>query len=127
MVDASLTQEGHERARASAAFLTAADQPPGEVWSPETDLPVPPQGCTSPQGSPPLIKSGDSGWTSDFAANQNSERKATWQSLPPLVAGESITTFQRAAIMGDVTNLVCHWGSEGAGYINTDVTVTLSE
>ncbi|NMM92254.1 hypothetical protein B2J88_49825, partial [Rhodococcus sp. SRB_17] len=23
-------------------------------------------------------------------------------------------------------NLVCHWGSEGAGYINADMTLTLS-
>ncbi|NKX86821.1 acyl-CoA thioesterase domain-containing protein [Nocardia coubleae] len=126
VVDASLSQDGHQRARASAVFLTAADQPPGHVWSPEQDLPVPPQGCSAPQGSPPLFKSGDSDWTSDFAANQNAERKATWQSLPPLVDGEPITAFQRAAIMGDVTSLVCHWGSEGAGYINTDVTVALS-
>ncbi len=27
--------------------------------------------------------------------------------------------------MGDATNHLCHWGSEGAGYINADVTVNL--
>lgn len=42
------------------------------------------------------------------------------------MAGEPITPFQRAAILGDATNHVCHWGSAGAGYINTDVTVALS-
>lgn len=42
------------------------------------------------------------------------------------MAGEAITPFQRAAILGDGTNHVCHWGSEGAGYINADVTVNLS-
>ncbi|MFC9790743.1 hypothetical protein [Rhodococcus sp. NPDC127528] len=29
-------------------------------------------------------------------------------------------------MLGDATNHVCHGGSQGAGYINTDVTVTLS-
>jgi hypothetical protein len=28
--------------------------------------------------------------------------------------------------MGDATNHLCHWGTEGAGYINADVTVNLS-
>lgn len=80
----------------------------------------------SPEGSPPLFKSGDRDWTADFGANQNADRKITWQSMPPLIAGEPITPFQRAAIMGDATNHLCHWGSEGAGYINADVTVNLS-
>ncbi|MFC4127594.1 hypothetical protein [Nocardia rhizosphaerae] len=80
----------------------------------------------SPEGSPPLFKSGTNDWTADFAANHNADRKAVRQSLPPLVAGEAITPFQRAAILGDVTNHVCHWGSAGAGYINADVTVSLA-
>lgn len=126
VVDAALCQSGREMVRASAMFLTTGDEPPGQVWSPTGDLPMPPEGCMSPEGSPPLFKSGERDWTSDFAANQNAERKVSWHSLPPLVAGEPITPFQRAAILGDSTNHLCHWGSEGAGYINADVTVTLS-
>ncbi|WP_067837651.1 thioesterase family protein [Nocardia lijiangensis] len=126
VVDAALVQDGQERARASAVFLTTGAEPPGQVWSPVEDLPAPPEGCVSPDGSPPLFKSGERDWTSDYAANQNAERKVSWHSLPPLVDGEPITPFQRAAILGDATNHVCHWGSEGAGYINADVTVTLS-
>ncbi|MCP2292176.1 Thioesterase-like superfamily protein [Nocardia amikacinitolerans] len=126
VVDAAMVQDGQERARASVVFLTTGAEPPGRVWRPIQDLPMPPEGCVSPEGSPPLFKSGEHDWTSDFAANQNAERKVSWHSLPPLVAGEPITPFQRAAILGDATNHVCHWGSEGAGYINADVTVSLS-
>ncbi|MGW5387805.1 thioesterase family protein [Nocardia sp. NPDC003963] len=125
LVDTVLAQEGRDRVRASAVFLTPGTEPPGEVWSPSEELPVPPEGCTAPEGSPPLFRSGGRDWTADFGANQNADRKTTWQSLPPLIAGEPITPFQRAAIMGDATNHLCHWGSEGAGYINADVTVTL--
>lgn len=126
VAEASLRQDGQERARASVVFLPVGEEPPGQVWSPEEELPMPAEVCVSPDGSPPLFKTGDRDWTGDFEASQNAERKILWQSLPPLVAGEPITSFQRAAIFGDSTNLVCHWGSEGAGYINADVTVTLS-
>ncbi|MEV0355672.1 acyl-CoA thioesterase domain-containing protein [Nocardia sp. NPDC050697] len=126
VADAELLQEGAPRVRASAVFLTPGAEPPGTVWSPDAELPVPPPGSMSPDGSPPLFKSGDGEWSSDFAAHQNAERKVAWQSLPPLVAGEAITPFQRAAILGDSTNHVCHWGSAGAGYINADVTLTLA-
>lgn len=126
IADATLRQDGEERVRASVVFLTTGDEPPGQVWSRTEELPIPAEGCVSPEGSPPLFKSGEQEWTPDFAANQNAERKFSWHSLPPLVAGEPITPFQRAAILGDSTNHLCHWGSEGAGYINADVTLTLS-
>lgn len=126
VVDATLSQDGHERVRASAVFLTLGQNPPGQIWSRVDDLPMPPEGIMSPEGSPTLYKSGDRDWSADFSANQNSDRKIAWHSLPPLLADEPITPFQRATILGDATNHVCHWGSEGAGYINADVTVNLS-
>ncbi|TJZ75941.1 thioesterase family protein [Rhodococcus oryzae] len=126
VADASIVQDGEVRTRASAVFLTTGPEPAGRVWRPDADLPVPSEGCVSPDGAPPLFKSGDREWTHDFAANQNADRKTSWHSLPPLVDGEPISPFQRAAVLGDTTNHVCHWGSHGAGYINTDMTLTLS-
>ncbi|MFE3545744.1 thioesterase family protein [Nocardia sp. NPDC059177] len=126
VVDAALVQEGRERVRATALFLTPGAEPPGQVWSSAEELPMPPERPVSPDGAPPLFKSGEREWDSDFIANQNADRKFAWHNLPALVAGEKITPFQRAAVLGDATNHVCHWGSEGAGYINADVTVTLS-
>lgn len=126
LADATLMQENTERARASALFLTTGDEPPGQVWCRRDDLPTPPEGTMSPHGSPPLFRSGTGDWSPDFAAHQNADRKFCWQSLPPLVAEEPLTPFQRVAILADAANHVCHWGSAGAGYINTDVKVALS-
>lgn len=126
VADATIVQDEQIRARASVAFLTTGPEPEGRVWVPEPNLPVPPEGCTSPDGSPPLFKSGEREWTHEFAANQNADRKTSWHSLPALVDGEPISPFQRAAVLGDATNQVCHWGSHGAGYINADMTLTLS-
>lgn len=45
---------------------------------------------------------------------------------PPLVAGEEMSPFVRAAVMAETTSLVCHWGSAGAGFINIDTTLALN-
>ncbi|MBF6357132.1 thioesterase family protein [Nocardia higoensis] len=126
VADAWIVQDGQDRVRATAVFLRRSEQPPGTVWSPAPDLPVPPEGCLSPDGARPLFKCGAADWTGDFAVAQNAERKASWHSMPSLVAGTQMTPFQRAAITADTANQVCHWGSAGAGYINADVTLTLS-
>ncbi|NNH68515.1 thioesterase family protein [Nocardia uniformis] len=126
VIDATIVQRDQVRARASVMYLTVAEQPPGEVWQATRELPVPEQRLMGVHGDPPLFKSGELEWTGDFAASQNGERKCVWHNLPELVEGEPITAFQRAGFIGDSTNLVCNWGTEGVGYINTDVTVTLS-
>lgn len=126
VADASIVQNEQIRVRATTVFLITGVSPPVKVWKPAPDLSVPPRGCVLPDGSPPLFKSGGREWSHDFVTNQNADRKASWHSLPPLIEGEPITPFQRAALLGDTTNLVCHWGSRGAGYINVDMTLTLS-
>ncbi|WP_028479781.1 thioesterase family protein [Nocardia sp. CNY236] len=126
VADASIVQDARILVRASAMFLATGAEPPGQVWKPVSDLPAPPEGCMSASGGPPLFKSGDRDWTHDFAANQNADRKISWHSMPPLVAGEPLSPFQHVAMVGDTTNHVCHWGSEGAGYINADMTLALS-
>ncbi|MFG1795714.1 thioesterase family protein [Nocardia sp. NPDC049149] len=126
VADASIVQRGQIRARATALFLLTAEQPPGEVWQPRPHLPAPHTRLVAPEGEPPLFKYGAAEWTDNFAAAQTADRKIMWQNLPPLIEGETISPFQRAAALGDATNLVCHWGSAGVGYINTDMTLTLS-
>ncbi|QLY34459.1 thioesterase family protein [Nocardia huaxiensis] len=126
VVDAEIIQHGEIRSRATVMYLAVADQPPGEVWQPTHTLPVPDRRLDSPEGNPPLFKSGDLEWTGDFASGVNSERKCAWHNVPPVVAGDPVTPFQRAAFVGDTTNLVCNWGTAGVGYINSDVTVTLT-
>ncbi|WP_109522777.1 MULTISPECIES: acyl-CoA thioesterase domain-containing protein [Nocardia] len=126
VADASIAQGGKTRVRATAVFLATGTEPPGRVWSPTPDLPMPPPGCVSPNGAPPLFKSGDRDWSGDFTVNQNADRKISWHAMPALVEDEPLTPFQHAAMVGDTTNHICHWGSEGAGYINADMTLTLA-
>ncbi|WP_228566933.1 thioesterase family protein [Nocardia sp. SYP-A9097] len=126
LADATIVQQGELRARASAVFLVSAASPPGEIWQPQSPLPVPQARLISPDGDPPLLRCGESEWTDNLAAGRNADRKVMWQNLIPLIEGEAISPFQRAAAMGDATNFVCHWGSEGIGFINTDLTLTLS-
>lgn len=126
VVDASIVQAGEVRARATVMYLANAPQPPGQVWEATHHLPIPAQRLDDPEGHPPLFKSGNLDWTGDFASGRNGERKAVWHNLPPLIEGEPISPFQRAAFIGDSTNLVCNWGTEGVGYINSGMTLTLA-
>ncbi|MGN2635372.1 thioesterase family protein [Nocardia takedensis] len=126
VADAAIVQRDEVRARASASFLAVADPPSGELWQPTESLPVPAERYDAPEGSYPLLKVGDGDWTHDLSAARSPERKTLWQNLIPVVEGEPITPFQRAAAVGDSTNFICHWTAEGNSYINTDLTLTLA-
>jgi len=43
-----------------------------------------------------------------------------------LVDDEPLSPFTRAAMAGDVTSSITHWGADGLQFINADYTVTLS-
>lgn len=125
VVDASIVQRDEVRVRASVMYLAASQQPPGQVWQSDRELPVPSERL-GPEGAPPLFKSGNFDWTHDFASGVNAERKCAWHSVPALVEGYEPTPFERVAFVSDSTNLVCHWGTAGVGFINSDVSFTLS-
>ncbi|MCX4091896.1 thioesterase family protein [Nocardia sp. alder85J] len=124
VADARIEQDGEVRARATAVFLRTGDTPPGRIWRSAHTLPDPPE--PTDRDMHLVVQTGADDWTPDFGACQNAERKTIWQHQPPLVAGEPTSAFQRAAIVGDTTNMVCNWGSQGVGYINSDMTLTLS-
>lgn len=124
VVDSEIVQNGEVKARASALFVAAGGDPPGDLWQSNDPLPDAPDVVDTV--GPPLLKSGGGPWSGDFSAHQNSDRKVVWQNFPPLIAGEIMSPFQRAAVMAETTSLVCHWGTEGAGFINIDTTLALS-
>jgi hypothetical protein len=126
VADAAIMQHDEVRARASVMFLARGERPPGKVWQARRDLPVPTPEQAGPVGGPPLFKSGDRDWTGDFASGQNNDRHCVWHNLGSLVDGEPVSPFERAAFLADATSMVCNWGTEGVGYINCDVTLTLS-
>lgn len=126
VIDAQIVQRGHVRARATAQYLMVSAEPPGQIWRPDQDLPVPDVRLDHREGSMPLFKSGSGGWTHSFTSGSNAHRKTVWNNIPPLVEGMPITAFERSAVVADFTNLMCNWGTAGVGYINTDVTMALS-
>lgn len=125
VADAAIVQDDQVRARATALFLATGTPPPGRSRKPADEFPVPPPGAVAP-GRAPLFRSGDRDWSHDNADHQNDGRKICWMAVLPLVAGEPTSPFECAAMAADLTNQVCHWGSRGVGYINADVTLTLS-
>lgn len=128
LVEATLAQSGVEVARASALFLRRREQPPGEVWTePIAMPPVPPDDeiadaslfvRTYGWGVPVQRPDPDWAWTGT---------KYTWLNLAqPVVDGDPLTPFTRAAMAGDITASLANWGSAGLQYINADYTVTLA-
>lgn len=129
LVEASLEQQGVEVARASALFLRRCEQPPGVVWTEPVDMPpVPPDDeidaaslfvRTYGWGVPLMRPARD--WERETGA------KYTWLNVAqPVVDGDPLTPFARAAMAGDVTASLANWGSAGLQFINADYTVTLS-
>jgi len=128
LVDATLSQDGEVRARASALFLKQSETPDGRVWSPD-DIPSPPPldvAEISDAPHVPFFFSPQVGWSQNFAEHQNDGRKMTWQSALPIVVGEKPTPFQGLAGVADSTSMVCNWGSSGVQYINSDVSLAIS-
>jgi hypothetical protein len=128
LVETTLYQENEARARAIALFLAESESPFGRVWT-SPDVPQPPPLDIAPvtdQPRVPFFFSDRIGWSQDFAAHQNADRKMTWQSPIPIVVGEKTTPFQGLAGAADSTSMVCNWGEQGVQYINTDVNLSIS-
>lgn len=128
LVETTLYQDEEARARAITLFLRETENPDGQVWT-STDMPQPPSLDLAPETDQPRVPfffSERNGWSQNFAEHQNSDRKATWQSPIPVVAGEKTSPFQGLAGMADSTSMVCNWGDQGVQYINTDVNLSIS-
>ncbi|WP_327139190.1 acyl-CoA thioesterase domain-containing protein [Nocardia sp. NBC_01327] len=112
-------------ARATLAFLRKSGPPPGEMWTSTRKPPVPPDDFPDDQQ---LYASDEfGGWSTELSDHMNSSRKRTWMPrVGELVAREKLSAFVAAAILGDQANLVCHWGTEGVGYINIDLSMTFA-
>jgi hypothetical protein len=127
LVDVVMRQDTTDVARASALFLAPSQAPSGDVWTPRHH-PLPPSEEEVPPSDQPRVPFFDSGsgWTQSFPDHQNAERKSTWQTGLPVVAGERPSGFLVAASVADSASMLLHWGTEGVQYINTDITLTLA-
>lgn len=112
-------------ARATMVQYRESEAPPGDEWVSEATFTPPQKGELHTF----FIGSDDAGWSSGGVApiaHQNVSRKRFYQHAIDVVAGQDITPFVRAAVVAEVTSLVCNLGTKGIGYINGDLTVALS-
>ncbi|WP_327141248.1 acyl-CoA thioesterase domain-containing protein [Nocardia sp. NBC_01327] len=130
VADAVLLAGGVPYARASAVFLKRSNQPEGTVWQRDTTPSTPPEHLAAEleDHGVPLFGSDvhPTGWSMDMAEHQGSSRKRMWSRTISIVEGEEPSPFAVAAIVGEATSLVTNWGSEGIGFINADLTLTLA-
>ena len=129
-----MTQEDTVVARASGLFLRRGEQPADEIWtSPVTMPPLPPTPDPIPR------RAGHAGVdlrqgralardpASGSARGSTPGPKYIWvRDIRPLVEGQPLTPFTRAAMAGDMASSLTHYGPSGLQFINADYTLTLS-
>lgn len=132
VADASLAQNGVEVARATMVFLLRTEQPPGEVWSAPRPAGGPPErpADTPPDAPMAMWRESDGDATapaSPLPGWSGAGRKSVWiRENRALVAGEELTPFVRAALVGDITSPLTGWGTAGLQFINVDYTLVLT-
>jgi hypothetical protein len=133
LVDALLTQGDTVVARASALLLRQGEQPADTIWTTPVTMPaLPPTPDPIPKGLATLVWTyGKSEHTPGpgfgLKAWEHNGPKYIWvRDIRPLVEGEPLTAFTRAAMAGDMASSLTHYGPTGLQFINADYTLTLS-
>ena len=133
LVDAVVTQGDNVVARASGLFLRRGEQPADEIWTTPVNMPpIPPTPDPIPRGLAMLVwtygnKEHTPGPGFGLSAWEHSGPKYIWvREIRPLIAGEPLTPFTRAAMAGDMASSLTHYGPSGLQFINADYTLTLS-
>lgn len=127
VVDAQAIQGGAVVARASVVLLRRGPAAPTGIWTTPVDIPDPPgPDHVSADAAIQLVVHG-AGSSTDLSAWRYTGPKHIWmRNVAPLVAGQPMTPFARAAMAGDVVSSLTHFGPDGLLYINADYTLTLS-
>ncbi|MGE2692540.1 acyl-CoA thioesterase domain-containing protein [Mycolicibacterium pulveris] len=133
LVDALMMQGDTVVARATALFLRRGAQPADEIWtSPVTMPPLPPTPDPIPRGLSTLVwtygkQNREPGPGEGLSNWQHSGPKHMWvRDFRPLVDGQDLTPFVRAAMAGDMVSSLTHFGPSGLQWINADYTLTLA-
>lgn len=128
--DAFVEQGGKTVARATMVQLRRGEQPPGEVWLADRSMDPPPgaRGVTLGAGTRAWFGSdgAEEPWSHSMGPHQGAGRKRFWLHPLDVVDVEQSSPFQRAVTISESTSLMAHWGSEGIGFINADLTVALA-
>lgn len=128
LIEIVLIQRDAPVARGSALFLRRGAQPEGNVWSQPIQMPPLP----IDEADHPSLFVRTYGWGAgvqnpDPEWPEGSGPKYTWlEETRPLIDGEPVSPFTRAAMAGDVTAAIANWGTHALQFINVDYTLTLS-
>ena len=110
-------------ARASMVQYLQSEAPAGEEWTAADAF----HGPDAASGDALSVGTDDSGWSVIGVEHQNTSRKRAYYRGVDVVAGFPVTPFVRAAVVAEAaTTMVLNLGPNGLGYINGDLTVTLS-
>lgn len=127
VVDAQAVQDDVVVARASVVFLRRQSGSPQGIWTTPVEIPDPPGPEHTVTAAPMQLVAHGAGSSSDLTAWRHSGPKHIWvHNVTPLVDGQPMTPFTRAAMAGDVVSSLTHFGPDGLLYINADYTLTLS-
>lgn len=127
VVDAQAFQQDVLVARASTVFLRRGEPSPTDIWTSEITIPAPPPPDHHDDRPMHIVAHGAGSPSFDLSAWQHTGPKHAWiRNTAPVVDGEPMTPFTRAAMAGDVVSSLTHFGPGGLHYINADYTVTLS-
>ncbi|WP_395309096.1 thioesterase family protein [Mycobacterium sp. AMU20-3851] len=127
VVDAHAIQDGALVARASVVLLRRGPAGPTDIWTSPMPIPDPPGEDHVGGGTPMELVAHGAGSSIDLSAWRYTGPKHIWvHNVTPLVGGEPMTPFTRAAMAGDVVSSLTNFGPEGLAYINADYTLTLS-
>ena len=110
-------------ARATSVSYRQSETPAGQTWEPTADF-VAPQGM---YGDDLVVGSDGAGWGALGAEHQNTSRKQAYSRGFDVITGEQASPFVRSVVVAEAAaNMVVNLGTAGIGYINGDLTVSLS-
>ena len=110
-------------ARATAVQYLNSEAPPGDEWTTEPVFTAP----EASQDSGILVGSDSAAWSVLGAEHQNTAAKRAYYRGVDVVVGEELSPFVRAVIVAEAAaNMVINLGTRGIGYINGDLTVSMS-
>jgi hypothetical protein len=127
VLDATIDQGNVTVARASALFLRRAEPPPLD------DAPItPPWTAPAPDDMGPMFMPADIPFDlrsiegEGFGAPDGARRQVWLRDRRPLVPGQELTPFVRAALASDFASPLANMSTEGLAYINADITLHLA-
>lgn len=115
-----------EMARTVVVAMRTGEHPDGAVWTPEPwGVPLPDEIPAAPDSPMRRLTSMEIRPIDGMGMGTNGQRKVWLRDTTPLVDGEEISPFQRAAMASDFASPLANSSSEGLRFINGDITLSL--